>query len=252
MNNEIWICAAGLGLSSLLGSALGALIKNIPHKWNDIFLGYCGGMMLAVSIVCLIIPSVEMLDGVSLWQALLGVIAGVAIISMLDHFTPHLHRLSGLEDMEHHSTKSANRVLLFVMAIAIHKFPEGVATGISFDGGDSTGSYSLAIAIALQNIPEGMVVVTPLILVGIKGLRVLLVSLSVALLETVGVIAGYMLGEISSMLLPFLLATAGGAMLYVISDEMIPETHAHGFEKLATYALIAGVMTMLAIEKFAE
>ncbi len=97
-----------------------------------------------------------------------------------------------------------------------------------------------------------MVVVTPLILVGIKGLRVLLVSLSVALLETVGVIAGYMLGEISSMLLPFLLATAGGAMLYVISDEMIPETHAHGFEKLATYALIAGVMTMLAIEKFAE
>ena len=216
MNNEIWICAAGLGLSSLLGSALGALIKNIPHKWNDIFLGYCGGMMLAA-----------------------------AIISMLDHFTPHLHRLSGLEDMEHHSTKSANRVLLFVMAIAIHKFPEGVATGISFDGGDSTGSYSLAIAIALQNIPEGMVVVTPLILVGIKGLRVLLVSLSVALLETVGVIAGYMLGEISSMLLPFLLATAGGAMLYVISDEMIPETHAHGFEKLATYALIAGVMTML-------
>jgi ZIP family zinc transporter len=92
-------------------------------------------------------------------------------------------------------------------------------------------------------------VVTPLILIGVRAWRIVLISLAVAMLEVAGVFAGYLLGDISSLLLPALLGLAGGAMLYVISDEMIPETHSHGFEKASTYALIAGVMTMLIIEK---
>ena len=141
-------------------------------------------------------------------------------------------------------------MLLFVMAIAIHKFPEGLATGIVFDGDNLANAYTVAITIAIQNIPEGMVVVTPLIMIGVKFRRVIGVSLAVAFLEIAGVIAGYILGDISTALLPALTALAGGAMLYVISDEMIPETHSHGFEKHATYALVAGVMSMLYIQMF--
>jgi hypothetical protein len=102
----------------------------------------------------------------------------------------------------------------------------------------------------MQNIPEGLVVVTPLIMLGIKMWRVAIVSLVVALLEVIGVVLGFALADISTILLPYLTALAGGAMLYVISDEMIPETHAHGYEKHATFALVIGVVMMLFVQKF--
>lgn len=253
---QMLVCAAGLGLSSLFGSMAGLVVRKIPHRWNDIFLGFCAGMMLTASMVCLIVPAVNMAGPAGWWQPLVGVIAGVALIAVLDKITPHLHHLAGVDKEiiaeEYHGThnKSINRVLLFVMAIAIHKFPEGLATGIVFDGGNMSNAYTVAITIALQNIPEGMVVVTPLLMIGVKYGKVIGVGLSVALLEVAGVICGYLLGDISSNLLPALTALAGGAMLYVISDEMIPETHSHGYEKYATYALVAGVMTMLYIQMF--
>jgi ZIP family zinc transporter len=168
---------------------------------------------------------------------------------MLDNLTPHLHRLTG-KDIESHKSTSLNRVLLFVLAIAIHKLPEGLATGIVFDADNLQNSYTVAITIALQNIPEGLVVVTPLIMLGIKMWRVVVVSVVVALLEVLGVVIGFALADISTLLLPYLTALAGGAMLYVISDEMIPETHAHGHEKYATFALVLGVVMMLFVQKF--
>lgn len=247
--SNVLICAGGLGLASLLGSGIGALVKSIPHKWNDIFLGFCAGMMLAASLVCLIMPAVEMLPLSQFWQPLTGVAAGVALIALLDYITPHLHRLSGLETERHRGHSTSDRVFLFVLAIALHKFPEGLATGVAFDGHDLGNAYSLSLAIALQNIPEGMVVVTPLVMIGVSRLRVLGISLAVAGLEVAGVCAGFIIGDVSEIFLPLLLGMAGGAMLYVISDEMIPETHAHGYEKPATYALIAGVMAMLIIER---
>ncbi len=249
MDKNVLICAAGLGLASLIGSGIGALVKHIPHKLNDVFLGFCAGMMLAASLVCLIMPSIEMLPLSQCWQSLCGVALGVLLIALLDHVTPHLHRLSGLDIEKHPNTSTTNRVFLFVLAIAMHKFPEGLATGVAFDGDDMSNAYSLSIAIALQNIPEGMVVVTPLIMIGVSAFRVLNISLLVALLEVLGVCVGYWIGDLSEIFLPSMLGLAGGAMLYVISDEMIPETHAHGYEKPATYALIAGVMLMLLIEK---
>ena len=252
MFDQLLICAAGLGLASLLGSAAGMIVRKIPHKLNDIFLGFCAGMMLTASIVCLIVPAVDMAGLKGWWQPVLGVTLGVLLVAALDRLTPHLHHIAGVDPMEEKhsaSTRSLDRVLLFVMAIAIHKFPEGLASGIVFDSGNEANAYTVAITIALQNIPEGMVVVTPLIMIGARFSRVLGVSLAVAALEVAGVIAGYLLGDISSALLPALTALAGGAMLYVISDEMIPETHSHGFEKQATYALVAGVMVMLMIQK---
>ena len=246
----IW-CAAGLGLSSMLGSACGLVFKRIPHKWNDIFLGFCAGMMLTASLACLIMPGMEATSGWGVWQVVAGVGGGVLLVGVLDYFTPHLHNITRIDPEQHHGPTAINKVLLFVMAIAIHKLPEGMATGIALDETNPGNSMAITLAIALQNIPEGMVVVTPLIVIGVKFLRVLGVAAAVALLEIVGVFAGYFLGNISEVLLPTLLGLAGGAMLYVISDEMIPETHSHGFQKEATYALIAGVVIMLIIQKFA-
>lgn len=248
MTTELLTCATGLGLSSLLGSLIGLVIRRIPHNWNDVLLGFCAGMMLTASIVCLIMPAIEMCDWAQWWQVALGVVTGVALIGILDRFTPHLHHLSGIKEIEDHTSyASLNRTLLFVMAIALHKLPEGLATGISFNG-DQGNAIAVTITIALQNIPEGMVVVTPLLMAGVRFINTLLIAIAIAAIEVFGVFAGYFIGDISALLLPFMLAIAGGAMLYVISDEMIPETHAHGFQKYATYALVGGVILMLFIE----
>lgn len=248
MIRELLLCSAGLALSSLLGSCLGLLIRRISHSWNDVFLGFCAGMMLTASIVCLILPAVDMCPVSGWWQIIAGVAAGVALIGVLDRVTPHLHHLSGIREEENHANNASfNRTLLFVMAIALHKLPEGLATGVSFNG-DQGNAFAITLTIALQNIPEGMVVVTPLLMAGVRFASTTLIAVAVALLEVVGVFAGYFIGDISSALLPFMLSIAGGAMLYVISDEMIPETHSHGFQKPATYALVGGVLAMLFIE----
>jgi ZIP family zinc transporter len=195
--NELLICAAGLGLSSLLGSVIGLVVRHIPHNWNDVFLGFCAGMMLTASIVCLIVPAVDMCSPVAWWQIVAGVATGVALIGILDRFMPHLHHLSGLkEDEMHKNNASLNRTLLFVMAIAIHKLPEGLATGISFNG-DQGNAVAVAITIALQNIPEGMVVVTPLLMAGVRFRNTAMIAFSVAVLEVAGVFAGFFIGIIA-------------------------------------------------------
>ena len=248
MNTEVFICCMILGLSSLAGSTIGLAVRRIPHRWNDVFLGLCAGMMLAASIVCLILQAVDSVTPSGWWQIVLGVCGGVAMISILDRVTPHLHHLSGISENERHlNNASLNRTLLFVMAIAIHKFPEGMATGISYNGLQSD-AIAITITIALQNIPEGLVVVTPLLVAGVKTRNAMMIALGVAAIEMAGTIAGYYIGDISALMLPFMLSLAGGAMIYVISDEMIPETHSHGFQKPATYALVAGVMLMLFID----
>ncbi len=248
---QIWISAAGLCGATLLGSLLGFFIKNLPHKWNDTILGYCAGLMLAASIIGLIVPGVETRGDMSVWIVVAGALAGGFFLNILDLLTPHLHTLTGLDAEEHRNNHSLNRIMLFVMAIAIHKLPEGVAAGVTLtEAGDT--SWIVTIGIALQNIPEGMVIIAPLLMAGVSHLRTLLISIAIGLLEVVGVWAGAFMGYLSASLLPVMLSFAGGAMLYVISDEMIPETHAHGNQKLATYALITGFMTLLVIEEAFE
>lgn len=249
MMSDITISALALGAASLLGSLAGFFFRRIPHKLNDIFLGFCAGMMLGAAIVCLILEGLETAGSSGWWQVAAGVAAGVVLISYIDLLTPHLHSLTGLGEMERHpdGNRTTGSVLLFVTAIAIHKFPEGMATGITFDGHNIDNAWAVTISIALQNIPEGLVVVTPLLLIGVSRLRTMTVALAIAAIEIAGAYTGYCIGGVSMALLPFLLGLAGGAMLYVLSDEMIPETHAHGFQKQATYALVAGVMLLLII-----
>lgn len=245
--NPIWISAAGLCGSTLFGALIGFAIKKIPHKWNDTIMGYCAGVMLAAAIVGLIMPAMEGSEG-KWWLIVAGVAAGAAFLNLLDLLTPHLHTITGLDPEEHKSNSSINKVLLFVLAIAIHKFPEGLAAGVSFNSEDIADAWSVTLGLSIQNVPEAMVIIAPLLLAGVSRLRTFIIAIVIGLLEIVGVWAGYALGSISSAFLPAMLAFAGGCMLYVVSDEMIPETHAHGHQKSATYALLLGFLTLLIVE----
>lgn len=238
--------AAGLCGATVIGSLLGFAIKALPHKWNDTVLGYCAGIMLAASTLGLIVPAFEMTG--QWWTVVLGVMAGAYFLNVLDLVTPHLHHITGLDAEQHRNNSTLNHVLLFVMAIAIHKLPEGIAAGVSMNDTGGT-SWAVSFGIALQNIPEGMVIIAPLLLAGVRRMRTFIISTAIGLLEVAGVWIGFGLGSLSSAMLPAMLGFAGGAMLYVTSDEMIPETHAHGFQKQATYALLLGFMTLLLLER---
>ena len=142
-------------------------------------------------------------------------------------------------------TQKLNKVLLFVTAIAIHNLPEGIAAGVGFGSGNKAEALTVAGGIALQNVPEGMVIVGPMLAAGIKPGRTFLIAAATGIVEVLGTLLGYFAVTLSAAILPFALAFAGGSMLYVISDEMIPETHAHGGERGATYALLVGFCVML-------
>ncbi|MBO5929598.1 MAG: ZIP family metal transporter, partial [Clostridia bacterium] len=161
----------------------------------------------------------------------------------------HLHRLVGTDSESHpHGNEHINKMLLFVLAIAIHNFPEGIAAGVGFGSGNTAEALTIAGGIALQNIPEGMVIIAPLLSMGVSAKRTLLAASATGLVEIAGTMLGYFAVNISTAVLPFALAFAGGTMLYIISDEMIPETHAHGNERGATYALLVGFCVMLLMD----
>ena len=244
---NVWISAAGLCGATMIGSLLGFGIKELPHKWNDTMLGYCAGVMLAASTLGLIVPAFE-LGTTPWWFVVVGVMAGALFLNVLDLVTPHLHHITGLDAEEHRNNSTLNHIMLFVMAIAIHKFPEGIAAGVSMSEGEEA-SWTVSLGIALQNIPEGMVIIAPLLLAGVTRIRTFVISIAIGLLEVIGVWTGFAMGNVSAAMLPVMLGFAGGAMLYVTSDEMIPETHAHGYQKQATYALLLGFMTLLLLEK---
>ncbi len=248
---QISICAIALGITTLLGAFLGLFIKDLPHRWNDTILGYSAGIMLAAATIGLIVPAFETCGEGHWWIIVICVICGAILINLIDFILPHLHTITGLDPEEHMSNGAINRILLFVMAIAIHKFPEGMAAGVSMNGltPDGDTSWTVSMGIALQNIPESMVIIAPLLLAGVSRMRTALIALAIGTLEVIGVYIGYTLGNISPILLPAMLGFAGGAMLYVTSDEMIPETHAHGHQKQATYALLLGFMTLILVEE---
>ena len=148
-------------------------------------------------------------------------------------------------DTESHNNAKLNKVLLFVLAIAIHNLPEGIAAGVGFGTGDVSRAMLIAAGIALQNIPEGIVIIAPMLAAGVSKGRTLAIAMLTGVVEVVGTIIGYSAVGIASAILPFALSFAGGTMLYIISDEMIPETHAHGEERGATYALLVGFCFML-------
>ncbi len=240
----VLLTALGVGGATVIGAIIGFLFKAVSHKFSDIVLSFAAGVMLAAAVLGLILPAVEHGGDWGLLYAVPGIFVGALCLNLVDKLVPHLHKLVGPEQ-EAHSNAALSKVLLFVMAIAIHNLPEGIAAGVGFGAGNTNQALVIAGGIALQNIPEGMVIIGPMLAAGVTPKRTFICAMMTGLVEVVGTLIGYFAVSISAAVLPFALAFAGGTMLYVISDEMIPETHAHGSERGATYALLAGFCLML-------
>ena len=240
----VLLTALGVGGATVIGAIIGFLFKKTSHKFSDIVLSFAAGVMLSAAVLGLILPSIEYGGKFGLITTVIGVFAGAVCLNFIDKLVPHLHRLAGAT-VEEHKNSNLGKVLLFVTAIAIHNLPEGIAAGVGFGSGDTAQAMIIALGIALQNIPEGMVIIGPMLAAGVKPRRTFLLAMLTGLIEVVGTLIGYFAVSLASAILPFALAFAGGTMLYVISDEMIPETHAHGHERGATYALLLGFCLML-------
>ncbi len=247
----VWLTALGVGGATVIGAVLGFVFKKISHKFSDAVLGFAAGVMLAAAVIGLILPSLESEGPLALPITVLGIFCGALCLSLLDKLIPHLHRLVGVDTETHgEGNERVGKILLFVLAIGIHNLPEGIAAGVGFGVGNVAEALAVAGGIALQNIPEGMVIIAPLLAAGVGKGKTFLLAAATGVIEVVGTFIGYFAVSISAVILPFALAFAGGTMLYVISDEMIPETHAHGNERSATYALLFGFCLMLAMDYF--
>lgn len=243
--NLVLLTALGVGSATVIGSLIGFIFRKISHKFSDIVLSFAAGIMLSAAILGLILPALEYGGKYGIIVTVIGIFTGALCLNLIDKLVPHIHKLVGADIEEHQNNANLSKVLLFVTAIAIHNLPEGIAAGVGFGTGNTADALMIAGGIALQNIPEGMVIIGPMLATGVSPRRTFICAMITGLIEVVGTLLGYFAVSVASAILPFALAFAGGTMLYVISDEMIPETHAHGSERGATYSLLVGFCVML-------
>lgn len=231
------------GLPVLFGRAPSVRLQNI-------MLGFAAGVMLSASFFSLIIPALEIAEvdhPDSTWPAVivvLGILAGAGAMMLVNALVPHEHFQTGPEG----PTSRMRRIWLFIFAITIHNFPEGMAVGVGFGSGDFANGMSLATGIGLQNLPEGLAVAVALVSEGYPRGRAFLVAAATGLVEPVGGLIGAAAITLAEPLLPWGLVFAAGAMLYVISHEIIPETHRRGQSTSATAGLIVGMVVMLFLD----
>ncbi len=244
----VLLTALGVGSATVFGAVIGFVFKKLSHKFSDIVLAFASGIMLAAAVLGLIVPSIELGGKQGVFITVLGIFTGAAFLSVIDKIVPHLHKLAGVDGESNGDSHRLNRVLLFITAIAIHNLPEGLAAGVGFGSENSARALIIAGGIALQNIPEGMIIIGPMLAAGVSPKRTFFLAMITGFVEVFGTLIGYFAVSISSIILPFALAFAGGTMLYVISDEMIPETHAHGTERGSTYSLLIGFCIMLIVD----
>ncbi len=246
----VLLTALGVGGATVIGAIIGFVFKNVSHKFNDIVLAFAAGIMLAASIIGLILPSLDYGGKYSIAVTVAGIAVGALCMKLIDILVPHLHKISENDPEPHMSNKSIDKIMLFVLAIAIHNFPEGIAAGVGFGSGNNSEALVIAAGIALQNIPEGMIIIAPMLGCGISPKKTFLYASLTGLVEVLGTLVGYFAVSASAIILPFALSFAGGTMLYVISDEIIPETHDHGHESAATFSIITGFCLMLIMNFF--
>ena len=166
----VLLTALGVGGATMIGALLGFLLKKQTHQFSDVVLSFAAGVMFCAAVIGLIMPSLDYGGQYGILITVAGIFVGVLFLNIIDKLVPHLHKMVGADIESHHQT-SLNKVLLFVMAIAIHNLPEGLAAGVGFGTGDSAGALTLALGIALQNIPEGMVIISPMIKI-LPGCRI--------------------------------------------------------------------------------
>ena len=241
------LTAVGVGSATIFGAVVGFIFKKLSHRFSDIVISFAAGVMLAAAVLGLVLPAVEEGGKFGLIYAIAGIFAGALCLNLIDKLVPHMHKIIGT-DTEAHPNANLSKVLLFVTAIAIHNLPEGIAAGVGFGSGDTSKALLIAGGIALQNVPEGMIIIGPMLAAGVKPKRTFIIAAITGLVEVIGTLIGYFAVSVASFILPFALAFAAGTMLYVVSDEMIPETHAHGSERGATYALLIGFCLMLVVD----
>lgn len=244
-HNVIFLAALatlGTGVATGVGALPALLTVRIGDKLLDGMLGFAAGVMLAATSFSLLLPSIEA-GGV--WVTVAGVLIGAAFVALIDKVVPHVHFISGAEGPPSPTLK---RITLLILAITIHNFPEGMAVGVGFGSENLDIAIALAIAIALQNMPEGLAVALPLVREGYSRGKAVLYALLSGLVEPIGGILSAALVSVAHPLLPWGLSFAAGAMLYVVSEEMIPETHRKGFAKVGTTGLLVGFVVMMVLD----
>ncbi len=240
----VFLTALGVGGATVSGVVIGFLFRELSQRYSDIVLSFAAGVMLTAAIEGLIQPALACEGRFVLPVSVLGIFAGAACLSLGDRWIPHLRPLAGRREGEN---TSRDGVLLFVAAIAVHNLPEGIAAGVGFGTGEVSDALMIAGGIALQNIPEGMVIVSPMLASGISARRTFLIAVLTGVIEVVGTLIGYFAVRFASAILPAALGFAGGTMLYVIGDEMIPRTHSGDCGRGSTFALLVGFCLMLVI-----
>ena len=246
------------GSVAALATALGTLpvmfSQRLSDRVQDTLLGFGAGVMLAASAFSLIIPGLNAAEEIGLfgggsWAAG-GVVAtalllGAGTLMLIDQLLPHEHFIKGREGQ---SAGKLRRTWLFVFAIILHNLPEGLAIGVGYAGNDPVGAYALATGIAIQDIPEGLVIAVALLTAGYGRLVSVGIGVVSGLVEPIGAVFGAGIVSHSAVLLPWGLGFAAGAMLFVISHEIIPESHRKGHEKFATTGLMIGFVLMMLLD----
>ena len=193
----VLLTALGVGGATVIGSLLGFIFKKVSHRFSDIVLSFAAGVMLAAAVLGLIIPSLEYGGKYGIIITVAGIFSGAICLNLIDKLVPHLHKLAGT-DSENHNNKSLDKVLLFVCAIAIHNLPEGIAAGVGFGSGNSSQALIIAGGIALQNIPEGMVIIGPLLSAGVTARKTFIIAMITGLVEVVGTLLGFFAVSVAS------------------------------------------------------
>ncbi len=245
----VLITAAGVGGATVIGALLGFIFKNSSQRFGCMVLSVAAGVMLATSVFNLIVPSLEYGGNYRTAVSVSGVICGALCVNLLDIIVNKLTVLAGKDRFsKSEKNEQVHKVLIFVAAIAIHNLPEGIAAGVGFGTGNTADALTIAGSIALQNIPEGMVIIAPMLSVGISRFKTLFIAVFTGIIEVIGTMFGYFAVSVSNRILPFALAFAGGTMIYVICSDMIPEAHQNSKNQSTTYALIAGFCIMLVLD----
>ncbi|MBO8167905.1 MAG: ZIP family metal transporter [Thermoanaerobacteraceae bacterium] len=240
------LASLAAGLATGVGATPIFFTRNIPKNLLDVLLGFAAGVMLAATSFSLIIPALEGAGGGVKAAAIVlgGILIGGVFLDKVDTYFPDTNLMKG----PRRNHNNLRRAWLFVAAITIHNFPEGLAVGVGFGIGNIANGLSLAIAIGLQNIPEGLAVALPLLREGLSTWKVFLIALATGLVEPIGGLLGVGLVQITAQLLPWALAFAAGAMLFVISHEIIPEAQKNSASKAATHALLLGFVIMMFLD----
>jgi ZIP family zinc transporter len=239
------------GLCTGVGALGIFLVRRLNPRIEDGLLSAAAGVMLAATFFSLLLPALERADALTTSRALAvsmvaaGLLAGAAGLFVVHRLVPHEHFLMGKEGPD--STR-LKRIWLFIIAITLHNFPEGMAVGVGFAGGDRSNGTSLAIGIGLQNLPEGFAVAISLLTIGYSRATAFWVATLTGLVEPLGGTIGAAAVTLAEPLMPAILGLAAGAMLFVISDEIIPETHRRGYENLATFSLLGGFVAMMYLD----